>query len=180
MNGKHTDTGIEPGTLLSDLTAPAPLHQWCVPVKKRSTRDATCADARHMPFVIVGVGRSRSRSDHCGPQIRRSRRAGRTFSLRVTGIPGAPGNRTIGQDIVALPISLVHSFVELNGKHTDTGIEPGTPIFDLTAPAPLHQWCVPVKRGVRGTLPMLTPLLPSTVAPRQCRDSGVAGRSRMI
>ena len=23
---------------------------------------------------------------------------------------------------------------ELNRKHTDTGIEPGTPIFDLTAP----------------------------------------------
>ena len=92
-----------------------------------------------MPFVIVGVGRSRSRSDHCGPQIRRSRRAGRTFSLRVTGIPGAPGNRTNGQDVSRTP-DCVSSYVrvrvrvsslvviELNGKHTDTGIEPGTPM----------------------------------------------------
>ena len=71
------------------------------------------------------------------------------FSSRRLGVEG-------GGHVVELPglqptqlcyqqLGLVHSFVELNGKHTDTGIEPGTPIFDLTAPAPLHQWCVPVK-----------------------------------
>ena len=58
---------------------------------------------------------------------------------------------------LVLRLGLVHSFVELNGKHTDTGIEPGTPIFDLTVPAPLHQWCVPVKKRSNGTLPVLTP-----------------------
>ena len=58
--------------------------------------------------------------------------------VRRSGGPGEPvepslsGSRVYrahpetapsGKTLVALPISLVHSFVELNGKHTDTGIE---------------------------------------------------------
>ena len=90
--------------------------------------------------------------------------------LTCNALPNCSGDRNpscLLRDVlgaVALRVAggglkLVHLFV-LNGKHTDTGIEPGTSIFDLTTPAPLHQWCVPVKKGVHYADALL---LPSTV-----------------
>ena len=57
-----------------------------------------------------------------------------------------PETAPTGKTLVALPIVLVHTFVELNGKHTDTGIEPGTPILILRPP---HHYTSRVRVRVR-------------------------------
>ena len=145
--------------------SPRPAHYRAIAERRGQLRDA----ARDRLALAKGFRIS-------GPPTRMHKRG--TFARRVEPLhprtqpdaepvePSLSGSRVYrahpetapsGKTLVALPISLVHSFVELNRKHTDTGIEPGTPNFDLTAPAPLHQWCVPVKKRSNETLPVLTP-----------------------